>query len=303
VREGVTLLEGLRLYSESEAGSRTGPKVRRFFQLLEELEGDVRDAAPVHALASVLERSGYLAALEKDGSPEAEGRLENLRELLAAAEDFERGGAAAPDDDRSEIEVFLDQVALVSDIDQVDAREDCVSLMTVHSAKGLEYPVVYLVGMEEGIFPHSGALRDEDGIEEERRLCYVGMTRAMEQLTICSAAERMRFGSRNYGVPSRFLDEIPESAVERTSTSGRGGRRSRRGAAGDSEYDYSYAQSTPGEGGEDGIVRGMRVRHPHFGEGVVLTVSGSGPSQKLKVDFERAGLKTLMLKYASLEPC
>ena len=301
-REGLTLLDGLRRYGESEAGSRAAPKLRRFFQLLEELEDDVRDAAPVHALAAVLDRSGYLAALERDGSPEAEGRLENLRELLSAAEDFDRGGAA-PDDERSEIEVFLDQVALVSDIDAVDTREDRVSLMTVHSAKGLEYPVVYLVGMEEGIFPHSGALRDEEGIEEERRLCYVGMTRAMERLTICSASERMRFGSRNYGVPSRFLSEIPESVVERAGGgggAGRGARRSRRAATGDSQYDYSYGQSEAGEGE---IARGMRVRHPHFGEGVVLTVAGSGPGQKLKVDFERVGLKTLMLKYASLEPC
>jgi len=301
-REGGSLLEGLRRYAASESGSRVAPRVRRFFALLETLEDEVRGATPVHALATVLERSGYIAALEKDGSPEAEGRLENLRELLAAAEDFERGGAAAPDDDRSEIEIFLDQVALVADIDQVDGREDCVSLMTVHSAKGLEYPVVYLVGMEEGIFPHSGALRDEQGVEEERRLCYVGMTRAMERLTICSAAERMRFGSRSYGVPSRFLAEIPEAVVERAGFGARG-RRPRRPTRGDSEYDYSYAQSAPDDAGEGGIARGMRVRHPHFGVGRVLTVSGSGPSQKLKVDFERAGLKTLMLKYASLEPC
>ena len=299
--EGIPLLEGMRRYADSETGSRrTAPKLQRFFALLGQLEEEIRGASPVSALASVLDRSGYLAALEREGSPEAEARMENLRELLAAAEDFERGAGAGPDDERSELELFLDQVALVSDLDQMDAREDCVSLMTVHSAKGLEYPVVYLVGMEEGIFPHSGALRDEEGIEEERRLCYVGMTRAMESLSLCSAAERMRFGSRNYGVPSRFLSEIPDELVERLG-GGRRGRRSRR-APGELEMDRSYAQDDPGDE-SGGIVRGMHVRHPHFGEGVVLTVTGSGPSQKLKVDFERAGLKTLMLKYASLEPC
>jgi DNA helicase-2/ATP-dependent DNA helicase PcrA len=168
--------------------------------------------------------------------------------------------------------------------------------MTVHSAKGLEYPIVYLVGMEDGVFPHSGALRDPAGIEEERRLCYVGMTRAMERLTITSAAERLRFGSRTYGTPSRFLAEIPPAVVERIG--GRGRVRSAP-ASRAPQYDYSYAQAEPGEMSE--ITRGMRVRHPHFGSGVVISVAGSGASQKLKIQFDRAGVKMLMLKFANLE--
>jgi DNA helicase-2/ATP-dependent DNA helicase PcrA len=268
--------------------------------LIEELGQQVLAGHPARAIAVALDRSGYLAALEQEGGPEAEARLENLRELLAAAEDFARVNAEGSGDDRSALELFLDQVSLVSDVDSYDGRDDRVSLMTVHSAKGLEFPVVYLVGMEDGIFPHAGALRDAAGLEEERRLCYVGMTRAMERLTITSAAERLRFGSRSYGVPSRFLAEIPSEVVEQIGGRARGRPRSRFPAPPTgSHYDYSYAQPEPDE--SLGIARGMRVRHPHFGTGVVLSVSGTGAGQKLKIQFERAGVKTLLLKFANLE--
>ncbi|TMA34596.1 MAG: DNA helicase II, partial [Deltaproteobacteria bacterium] len=147
-------------------------------------------------------------------------------------------------------------------------------------------------------FPHSGALRDAAGLEEERRLCYVGMTRAMEQLTITSAAERLRYGARSYGIPSRFLAEIPPEVTEQIA-----GRRSRGRARaperGTPQYDYSYTQIEPGEAVV--LARGMRVRHPHFGAGVVITATGTGPNQKLKIQFERAGVKTLLLKFANLE--
>jgi DNA helicase-2/ATP-dependent DNA helicase PcrA len=172
--------------------------------------------------------------------------------------------------------------------------------MTTHSAKGLEYPVVYLSGMEEGIFPHTNSQRDEEKLEEERRLCYVGMTRAMEKLTLSCAQQRFRFGSRSFGVPSRFLAEIPPDVVERVGS--RFGApvpaRKRFAAPEEPAYDYSYAQEAPAEGV---VAPGLRVRHPHFGTGVVLQVSGQGPSQKLKVRFERAGVKTLVLRYANLE--
>jgi DNA helicase-2/ATP-dependent DNA helicase PcrA len=151
--------------------------------------------------------------------------------------------------------------------------------------------------MEDGVFPHSVALREPAALEEERRLCYVGMTRAMERLTITSAAERLRYGSRSYGLPSRFLSEIPAEVTQQI-----GSRRARgRGRAPTPEathYDYSYAQAEPGE---VGIARGMRVRHPHFGTGVVIAVAGSGANQKLKIQFEHAGVKTLVLKFANLE--
>jgi DNA helicase-2/ATP-dependent DNA helicase PcrA len=297
IDRGVTSLEGLRLFAGTETGRRAAPKIHRFLDMLDRLRDEIMESTPSRALARALDESGYLAALEKEGGPDAETRLENLRELLAAAEDFSRANAEIQDDERGELELFLDQVALVSDLDSYDRRDDQVSMMTIHSAKGLEYPIVFLVGLEEGIFPHASSSRDDDGLEEERRLCYVGMTRAMESLTITTAAERVRFGSRTYGVPSRFIEEIPSSVVEE-----QGGRR--RAAptpvsqSTDSAYDYSYAQHDPGE---VGVAAGMRVRHPTFGPGTVMAVTGKGPSQKLKVNFERAGVKTLILKYANLE--
>ncbi len=285
IERGVTLLEGLRLMAEG-AGSRSAPRVRAFLGLLDELRGEILDAAPADGLAQVLDRSGYTRQLEKEATPEAEARIENLRELLAAAEDFHRENAGTLQDERSLLALFLDQVALVSDIDGYQRRDEAVSMMTVHCAKGLEYPDVFMVGMEEGIFPHSASTRDDAGVEEERRLCYVGMTRAMERLTLTWAAERLRFGARTHGIPSRFLREIPASVlaegVDRETES-------------DPSLDYSYGQADPV------VAAGLRVRHPVFGAGVVLAVAGSGPGQKLRIRFDRVGMKTVLVRYANLE--
>ncbi len=312
--EGIPLLDALRRLAPPGDGGRTAAALRRFLELYDELARAIPSARPADAIAKVLDRSGTLAALRLEASPEAESRLENLRELLSAAEDFDRANAEFGADERSELELFLDQIALVSDLDSYDGRSDAVSLMTVHTAKGLEYPVVFLVGMEEGIFPHAAALRDEDGIEEERRLCYVGMTRAMQELTLCCAAQRFRFGSRSHGTPSRFLAEIPGDVVlearprrrSRGAAAEFGERRggdtdsaARRRSSGGEALDYSLGQATAPEGG--GIAPGLRVRHPVFGLGQVLQVSGRGADQKLRILFERAGVKTVMLRFANLE--
>ena len=286
---GLTLLEGMRALA-SDPADRAAPKLRRFLELHAELARELPSRAPGEAIAFVLERSGYLRKLEEEGGAEAEARAENLRELVAAADDF---GRANPEggDGRSPLELFLDQVSLVSDLDAYDRREDRVSLMTVHTAKGLEFPVVFVVGMEEGIFPHSISLRDPQGLEEERRLCYVAMTRAMQRLVLTSAAERLRYGARSWGVPSRFLREIPPEVLALSP-----GSRSERAPSGPT-LDYSYAQD---EGG--GVVQpGLRVRHPIFGPGTILEVSGSGANQKLRIRFERAGIKTVVTRYANLE--
>jgi DNA helicase-2/ATP-dependent DNA helicase PcrA len=257
--------------------------------MLATLREEILGQPPAEALARVLDRTGYTRHLEKEGTPEAEARIENLRELLAAADDFSRESAGVESDERSELEIFLDQVALVSDLDGYQRRDEAVSMMTAHCAKGLEYPVVFVVGMEEGIFPHAASLRDERGVEEERRLCYVGMTRAMEKLTLTCASERLRFGSRTYGVPSRFLREIPASVLaspgEPTPDSSKG-----------SSYDYSYGQAEA-----PAIAPGLRVRHPVFGPGSILAVAGTGAGQKLRIRFDRAGVKTILVRYANLE--
>jgi DNA helicase-2/ATP-dependent DNA helicase PcrA len=267
-------------------------KVGEFLAMLDELRAYMEGGPGLASvLVRVIERSGYLRALEQDDSPEAEARLENLRELLRAADDFGRANAGLRDEERSEIELFLDQVALVADVDFYERRDECVSLMTVHTAKGLEFPMVFVAGLEEGIFPHAGSLRDEHGIEEERRLCYVAMTRAQDRLFLSWARERRRFGTTSHGTPSRFLSEIPREALGGASVV------ERKEASQGRSLDYSYGQ----DDAPPGLEVGLRVRHPIFGPGTILGVSGSGPGQKLRVRFERAGVKTLVLRFASLE--
>jgi DNA helicase-2/ATP-dependent DNA helicase PcrA len=288
---GTTLFEGLRLFATEGASGRAAASARGFVELHDALAAETLHCGVGEALARVLDRSGYLAALEREGGPEAEARIENLRELLRAADEFGRANAGMRDEDRTEIELFLDQVALVADVDFYDRRDEWVSLRTVHTATGLEFPVVFVAGLEEGIFPHASAVRDERGIEEERRLCYVAMTRAQDRLYLCWARERHRFGSRSYGAPSRFLSEIPREAL------GGAPALERAESASGTTLDYSYAQDES----PPGLEPGLRVRHPIFGPGTILAVSGSGAGQKLRVRFERAGVKTLVLRFANLE--
>jgi DNA helicase-2/ATP-dependent DNA helicase PcrA len=292
-QDAVPVLEGLRRLAAGGAAGRAAGPIREFLALLEELQARVRSVPPAEGIAFVLARSGYLAALEREATPEAEARLENLRELVAGAEDFV-AESIEPGSERAPAELFLDQVALVTDVDQWDRRAERVSLMTAHSAKGLEFPVVFLVGLEEGIFPHAASARDAAGVEEERRLFYVGMTRAMERLLLTCARERRRYGSRTFAVPSRFLREIPEALLEGELPEARGAA-----APGEPALDYSYAQGGP-EAEE--IPRGMRVRHPIFGAGTVVAVHGSGPGRKIDVRFDRVGTKRIVLRFAHLEP-
>jgi DNA helicase-2/ATP-dependent DNA helicase PcrA len=294
---GRTLLEALRAIAADPGGARSAAKLREFLALFDALAGEVPGLAPAEAIALVLERTGYLAQLGRQATPEAEARVENLRELLAGAEDFAAANAGGAPDERTAIELFLDQVALVSDLDAYENRTDRVSMMTAHTAKGLEFPVVFLVGMEEGLLPHAASMRDAGGIEEERRLCYVGMTRAMERLTLTCASERRRYGSRTFSAPSRFLSEIPRELVvgglarEATREHARDGGR---------ELDYSLGHEPAGDA--DGVRPGLRVRHPIFGEGTVMAVRGAGQAQKLDIRFDRVGVKTVLVRFANLEP-
>ena len=299
----VPLLEGLRLLVESGGGGRTTARVRAFLEMIDSLAEEIPGKTVDEALAGVLERSGLLSALSSEATPEAEARLENLKELVASAEDFHAiNEDALEDEDRTELELYLDQVALISDLDSYEPRSDCVSLMTAHSAKGLEFSFVYMVGMEEGIFPHANSSRDEEGLQEERRLCYVGMTRAMEVLTLSYAHQRRRWGERTMQSPSRFLRELPEELVEMEgSVEGPEDRNSfdtsRRNSG--ASLDYSYSQENNAEGE---TAPGRRVRHAVFGVGTILSSSGSDVNMKLKIRFDRAGVKTVMVRYANLEP-
>ena len=312
---GLPLMEAMREAVEGQLIGRTSGKVAAFLEMLDNFRsspegglaiGGTLDGLPLEdMIARIMDGTGYIRALEKEDTPEAEARLDNLRELLSSARDFHAVNEDELEgEERSELELYLDQVALISDLDSYEDREDRVSMMTVHSAKGLEFPIVFLVGMEERIFPHASSSRDEAGLEEERRLCYVAMTRAMDHLFLTCAAERFRYGDRSYQSPSRFLQEIPDELIETLGTASRGARSrysegASSGSRSSSGYDYSYAQDEPGEG--ESVAIGTRVRHPVFGRGEVLAVLGSDLNQKLRIKFERAGVKTVMVKYANLE--
>ena len=258
------------------------------------------------ALGKVLDQSGYLHDLREERSEEAESRVENLAELVSAAREYE---TRSPE---PSLAGFVDQLSLLSDVDEeAGARDARVLMMTMHSAKGLEFPVVTIAGLEEGLFPHSRSADDEAELEEERRLCYVGITRAQRRLVLTSAARRRVFGEYQSTDPSRFIDEIPAELVEeipstfltpqssfsnfRANPYGQGYR----GGRVREEPAYSYAdedQSVPA-----GLRPGVRVRHPQFGIGTVLSVEQLDDDIKLLVRFNTVGQKTLRAKYAKLE--
>ena len=300
----------------------TGPAVRGIEVFIGVLDGlhDL-EAAPGDLLQAALEGSGYLAELEAEDTVESAGRLENLFELVGSAREFTR------------LEEFLEQVALVADTDDL-SDDDQVVLMTLHSAKGLEFPVVFLIGAEEGVFPHVRALSEPDELEEERRLAYVGITRARQRLYVTHAWSRNLFGTTQYNPPSRFLDEIPAELVEaQGNVSGRSayGRQSlrprawdgapppyrrRRGADDDEAGDQSDehrerivdaalragrpAAAAPSDAHDIGLRVGDDVEHPSFGEGVIIDLRGQGESAEATVNFRGVGTKHLALAWAPL---
>jgi DNA helicase-2/ATP-dependent DNA helicase PcrA len=304
-----------------------------------ELMAEAREAAAggvASALEAVLTRSGYLAELESERSIEAQGRLENLQELVGSTRDFdeqvERGDftglvaiggvgvgesseeVATQPDGLARVQAFLEAISLVTDLDENDPEASSVTLMTLHSAKGLEYPVVFLIGLEDGVFPHVRSLGDPDELEEERRLCYVGITRAEQRLYLCHAWSRMMFGSTDYRPPSRFLDEIPTELMmvigdQEKRGKGLGRHRDavvaaavRRQTAPVDERPGSSVAATPGARGADqiGLKIGDDVSHERFGEGVIIDIEGNGDKAEAIVRFRDAGEKRLLLVWAPL---
>ncbi len=253
----------------------------------------------------LLELTGYLGWLtDAHGDDEAAERVANIEELGRALAEF----PVDPTLEGTPLQQFLDQVALVSDLDSLDAEAGMVRLMTLHLAKGLEFPIVFMVGMEEGLFPHSRSLNDDDGIEEERRLCYVGMTRAQERLFMSYADRRRLHGRDQYNVPSRFLDEIPKEMLQpdikmmRRECATPGNVFSPQPAFGKVaafESDDDYSQLPPDEQ-EERLRLGSRVAHPMFGPGTVLNVEGTGEKQKVTVRFNNMVVKTLLVSMARL---
>jgi DNA helicase II / ATP-dependent DNA helicase PcrA len=246
-------------------------------------------------LKELLQETGYLEALEAERTIEAQGRIENLDELVNVAAEYDAITAADPEREAS-LADFLQQIALLSDSDDRSDDEGLVTLMTLHNAKGLEYPIVFMIGCEEGVFPHSRAL-DEGGLEEERRLCYVGITRAERDLYLTYARTRNVFGARSFGAPSRFISEIPAELTDRE-------QQAPRGLAGVRARATTWTRATDEGGSWDtqptaapAFRLGEDVVHPKFGEGVV---TGLEPGGIVVIRFSRDGSERKMV--ADLAP-
>ncbi|MET9553328.1 DNA helicase PcrA [Streptomyces sp. NPDC006645] len=338
-REKISFAQALRRVDEAYGmAARSSNAVKRFNTLMEDLRTIVESGAgPATVLEAVLERTGYLAELQASTDPQDETRIENLQELAAVAMEFEQERSQAagsdttaptadapPADDAPDapdaapaaasgsLAEFLERVALVADSDQIpDEDEDgsgVITLMTLHTAKGLEFPVVFLTGMEDGVFPHMRALGQAKELEEERRLAYVGITRARERLYLTRSSMRSAWGQPSYNPPSRFLEEIPGEHLEwkRTGpmaapagptsgiTSSLSASRSRSGPAG-------FATRRATEKPVISLAVGDRVTHDQFGLGTVVTVTGSGADAQATIDFGDSKPKRLLLRYAPVD--
>ncbi len=273
------------LVAEKALPQRLAGALWKFLKLVDDLDRDTSGCALHEQVEQVIEASGLAKHFASDRTGNAEARLENLEELVNAARD----PLNDEDSDLSPLIAFLSYAVLESGDAQAGATEDSVQLMTLHSAKGLEFSLLFLCGMEDGLFPHQRSLNDADGLEEERRLCYVGLTRAREELYLSYAEQRRIHGTDNYTTPSRFIREIPPDLMEEVRPSFSAGQQAyRRGAA-------------ALEPGSSGVQLGQRVRHRRFGDGIVLNSEGSGAHARVQVNFERAGTKWLVLAYANLE--
>lgn len=288
--------------NESLLSARAANSVLAFLQLIDGLDESCRDLELYAKTDLIIKSTGLIPHHEKEGGEKARARIENLEELVTAASSFDVTDAEEELDTTSSafLAAFLDQAALDAGEGQAAADEDAVQLMTLHSAKGLEFDLVFLVGMEEGLFPHKMSMDDLAGLEEERRLAYVGITRAKHKLYLCHAESRRMHGEINLARPSRFVREIPKSLIEevrlKTAISRPaigGARLGSKNPSGNLDGSVDVPQTN--------LALGQRVIHGKFGEGVVLNYEGQGNNARVQVNFDDAGSKWLVLSYAKLE--
>ncbi len=266
---------------------RAAKAVHAFMQLIEQLDEELENMELHEQIDRTIQVTGLIEHFKKEKGERGEARIENLEELVSAARGFD------PEVD-SEVEMspmaaFLSHAALEAGEGQADAWEDCVQMMTMHSAKGLEFPMVFICGMEDGLFPHQRSLNDINGLEEERRLCYVGTTRAMQTLYLTYAEQRRLHGVDTFGIPSRFLHEFPQDLIEEVRPQVKVSRPMASGR-------FAVTEPAP-----SGVRLGQRVRHNKFGDGVILNYEGQGSHARVQVNFERAGTKWLVMAYANLQ--
>lgn len=275
---------------------KTKEKLEEFGILIFTLVAEMEDKTVLDILESILDRTGYLAQLEESTDPQDQARAENIGELLSVAKDFQDTNPTGT------VEDFLEQVALVNDVDSFEQEESKVTLMTLHAAKGLEFPIVFLGGLEEGLFPHSRTLMNPEEIEEERRLAYVGITRAEKELYISNATTRTVFGRTSSYLPSRFIDEIPEELVD--------GLRAKRKVPDDIKRHVPQHMSVTSRPVTKPIVRneviadwkvGDTAIHSKWGNGKVINVAGEGAGMKLTIEFPTQGVRVVMAKFAPVK--
>ncbi|MFQ5658081.1 MAG: ATP-dependent helicase [Candidatus Methylomirabilales bacterium] len=290
---GISLWQACRdIRGEGLLSSRQLKALQEFQALIDRFITRLSNTSVPDLVSNLLQETGYLGDLEREGTPEALSRVENLRELISAAQDFTRRS------EETSLQAFLDMVALLTDVDE--GMKDTwgkVTLMTLHMAKGLEFPVVFITGMEEGVFPHGRAYTDPEELEEERRLCYVGMTRAKRRLFLTAALQRRFYGTESFNLPSRFLEEIKPHLLRRIETS---------------TLSYVPPPEGSGEPGQryeveadepsfvDFYLPGIKVRHPEWGVGRIRERIGNGEDMKVVVIFPGIGTKKLKVKYAEL---
>lgn len=289
--QGSTMWQAsLRLLEDKVLAGRAASALGRFIELINAMEDDTCEL-PLHEQTDhVIRYSGLFAMYEQEKGEKSKARIENLEELVTATRQFEKPEEA---DEMPLLTAFLTHAALEAGEGQADEFEDAVQLMTLHSAKGLEFPLVFMVGVEEGMFPSQMSAEEAGRLEEERRLCYVGMTRAMEKLYITYAEMRRLYGQDKYHKPSRFIRELPETCLDEVRMKAQVSRPASSGRFSQTVVKESF--------NETGFSLGARVMHPKFGEGTIINFEGSGPQSRVQVAFNGEGIKWLVTAYAKLE--
>lgn len=291
------LEEGISITGLSGKAARSACE---FGSVMRDIKEKINELSVTDVVKEVLERSGYLGALQNERTIESQTRLENLSEFFSVTREYEKntGGGSLAD--------FLADLALVTDLDQLDDEDtDRVTMMTLHSAKGLEFPIVFLAGLEESVFPHSRSLEDRHELEEERRLCYVGITRAMESLYLTHCWQRTIYGHTKVNEPSRFLNELPEENLSHFDPLDRLIKKSSQNKAqaqvAVNNFTNKAANNQSSVGNAINFSPGELVTHRKWGQGTVLEVKGKGDNAEIKIDFPGLGTKTLLARFAPLE--
>ena len=282
------------LLEQNHFTARAGNALKGFAQLITSMANDIAGLPLEQQVEQVIQSSQLKPHyINKEKGDKGEARVDNLNELISAAQGFEY----KPEDEHANMDflsAFLSHASLEAGDSQSQAGDDCVQLMTLHSAKGLEFPLVFLVGLEEGLFPSQQSSEDQGRMEEERRLCYVGITRAEQQLVLSYAEQRRLYGTTQYGVPSRFIHEIPEQLIQAVRPSPK--RPSWQNTA------YQHAARLKINDNDNGLAVGQRVHHAKFGNGTILDTEGAGNHARVQINFDQVGNKWLVLAYAKLDP-